>query len=164
MMIRGSWARVVKFAGVIAVVAGLLVLANFPVAARRVHQAQAGMSQASANGASRLALPKQDSGKLGAYGKLPMSFIENQGQTSREVRYVSHGGGYELFLAPQEADLAIRGPIHVDLSPRNRFATLRALRDARQARRATTTAFVRMHLEGANPEAQIVGTDSSPER
>jgi len=50
----------------------------------------------------------------------------------------------------------------VDLSPRNRFATLRALRDARQARRATTTAFVRMHLEGANPEAQIVGTDQLP--
>jgi len=90
------------------------------------------------------------------YGKLPLSFEENVGQTAQEVRYVSHGAGYKLFLTPREAVLALSAPVSYDLSPLHRFETLRALQRAIRARTMTT---VRMRFEGANPAAQISATD-----
>jgi hypothetical protein len=42
-----------------------------------------------------------------AYGKLPMSFEENDGQTSAAVRFLSRGPGYALFLTPTEAVLTL---------------------------------------------------------
>ena len=32
-----------------------------------------------------------------AYGKLPLSFERNVGQTDDRVRFISHGDGYQLF-------------------------------------------------------------------
>ena len=43
-----------------------------------------------------------------AYGRLPMSFEANQGQTDSQVRFLSRGGGYVLFLTPEEAVLSLR--------------------------------------------------------
>jgi len=44
-----------------------------------------------------------------AYGKLPLSFERNEGQTAAEVAYLSRGRGITLFLTPSEAVLALRG-------------------------------------------------------
>jgi hypothetical protein len=109
--------------------------------------------QAHATGTSRWA---------GAFGKLPLSFEENQGQTAREVRYLSHGSGYELFLTPQEAVLALNDSFRLDLSPRHRFATLLALRKARQAGEMRQLTAVRLRFEGGNPDPQIAGTGEMP--
>ena len=38
-----------------------------------------------------------------AYGELPMSFEVNQGQTDAQVKFISRGAGYSLFLTPSEA-------------------------------------------------------------
>lgn len=38
-----------------------------------------------------------------AYGKLPLSFEANQGQTDPQVKFLSRGNGYSLFLTPTEA-------------------------------------------------------------
>jgi hypothetical protein len=43
-----------------------------------------------------------------AYGKLPLSFEANQGQTERQVKFLSRGSGYSLFLTGNEAVLALR--------------------------------------------------------
>jgi hypothetical protein len=105
------------------------------------------------------ALAKSD--VLQAYGRLPLSFEENMGQAAREVRFVSRASGYELLLTSQEAVLSLRGAAAAhDLSPRHRFATLRALRQARVERRTT----VRMRFEGANPEAVATGVDATSGR
>src|SRR5205085_10901460 len=32
------------------------------------------------------------------YGKLPLSFVENRGQTDSRVKFMSDGDGYSLFL------------------------------------------------------------------
>ncbi|MGB2897672.1 MAG: choice-of-anchor D domain-containing protein, partial [Candidatus Acidiferrum sp.] len=117
---------------------------------------KAEVSVVAAREASGSAGRNQDSKWLEAYGKLPLSFEENVGQTAQEVRYVSHGAGYELFLTPQEAVLSLRDPATYDLSPRHRFKTMRALREASRARMMTA---VRMRFEGANPAAQISATD-----
>ncbi len=42
-----------------------------------------------------------------AYGKLPLVFESNQGQTAPEVRFLSRGSGYGLFLTPTEAILTL---------------------------------------------------------
>jgi len=40
---------------------------------------------------------------MGAYGKLPLSFEMNQGQTVSDVKFLSRGRGYQLYLTPTEA-------------------------------------------------------------
>jgi len=159
MNTRGSWVRVVKFAGVTGLVCGLLVAAAFRSAGKRSPQMGAGRSQVATSKASKISATKSDPNWSAAYGKLPLRFEENQGQSAREVRYVSHGSGYELFLTPQEAVLALRANRPLDLSPLHRTASIRALRKARRASQVTA---IRMRLEGANPEPQIAGTDPLP--
>ncbi len=161
MKTRGSWVRVAKFVGVIGLVCGLLIMAAFRSVGKRAPQTGVGVSQVAASKESKISTPKVDAKWSEAYGKLPLSFEENQGQTAREVRYVSHGSGYELFLTPQEAVLALRPKTSHDLSPLHRTATLRALRKARGASTGQLTA-VRLRLEGANPNAQIKGMDQLP--
>src|SRR6266480_2607250 len=159
MNTRGSWVRVVKFLGVTGLVCGLLVAAPFRSAGKRSPQMGAGRSQVATSQASKISATKDAPKWSAAYGKLPLSFEENQGQTAREVRYVSRGSGYELFLTPREAVLALRGNRPLDLSPPHRTASLRAFRKARRAGQVTA---IRMRLEGANPEPQIAGTDPLP--
>lgn len=42
------------------------------------------------------------------YGRLPLRFEENQGQTSDAVKYLSRGRGYALFLTPTQAVVSLR--------------------------------------------------------
>jgi len=42
------------------------------------------------------------------YGKLPLSFEENHGQTDARVKFLSHGSYYEILLAPSEVFLNLR--------------------------------------------------------
>jgi hypothetical protein len=157
MKLRGAWGNVVKLAGVAVLLCCVLLLTYVKGSGKHVHSGKAGGTSAKpvdAAGNRRLAE---------AYGKLPMSFEENQGQTAREVRYVAHGGGYELFLTPQEAVLALRPNEHLDLSPLHRSARFQALRKAHQAAQRQVTA-VRLQLEGANPNPQISGLERLPTR
>src|ERR1051325_2316989 len=42
------------------------------------------------------------------YGKLPLSFEPNQGQTAGEVKFLARGKGYQLFLTATEPALRLR--------------------------------------------------------
>ncbi|MBV9471000.1 MAG: hypothetical protein JOZ57_17320, partial [Abitibacteriaceae bacterium] len=42
-----------------------------------------------------------------SYGQLPLSFEANAGQTASPVKFLSRGRGYNLFLTPTEAVLAL---------------------------------------------------------
>ncbi len=42
-----------------------------------------------------------------AYGKLPISFEVNQGQTDGSVQFLARTAGYTLFLTPSEAVLSV---------------------------------------------------------
>jgi len=76
-------------------VLGVLVLGQFS----SVHEAK--KSTELANEASK---PRT----LSSYGSLPLSFEANQGQTDSQVRFLSRGKGYTLFLTSTEAVLALR--------------------------------------------------------
>ena len=63
------------------------------------------------------------------YGSLPLSFEANRGQAEKNVRFLSRGNGYTLFLTPAETVLTLRQP----------------------SGRTSNDAVLRMRLVGANP-------------
>ncbi|HEY6293552.1 MAG TPA: SBBP repeat-containing protein [Terriglobia bacterium] len=91
-----------------------------------------------------------------AYGVLPLSFEPNQGQTDRQVRFLSRGPGYSLFLTADEAVLALKAGTRIQGSPVGGHSQPEP--DARQQ----TTDILRMKLIGSNPKAMIVGSDEQP--
>ena len=44
-----------------------------------------------------------------SYGRLPLSFEANRGQSDPQVKFLSRGNGYTLFLTGDEAVLSLRG-------------------------------------------------------
>src|SRR3989442_4986804 len=93
---------------------------------------------------------------LAAYGKLPLSFEANQGQTEPQVKFLSRGRGYTLFLTSTEAVLALREGASarnvVDGSPA-------AKRERGEALRGTV---LRMRFVGANPAPAVAGVGELP--
>lgn len=67
-----------------------------------------------------------------AYGKLPLSFEANLGQTDARVKFLSRGSGYSLFLTSREAVLCLKSPKFKVRSPKSGSRTpdfrLQALR------------------------------------
>ena len=53
--------------------------------------------------------PKAASPDSRNYGKLPLSFEANHGQTDPRVKFLSRTGGYSLFLTGDEAVFALSG-------------------------------------------------------
>src|SRR5438874_4343497 len=53
-----------------------------------------------------------------AYGKLPLHFEANRGQTHEDVRFLARGPGFSLFLTPTEAVLTLMKPASPDSSVR----------------------------------------------
>lgn len=84
------------------------------------------------------------------YGKLPMGFEANQGQTDPQVRFLSRGNGYSLFLTDREAVLALSKP--------ENNASLRRP-SAKNASPSLRTDVVRMQLEGAAPGLRVAGAN-----
>jgi hypothetical protein len=80
-----------------------------------------------------------------AYGKLPLSFEANHGQTDSQVKFLSRRPGFTLYLKPTEAVLVF-------------MATPAALPEA------DTQRVVRMQLLGANPSTSMTGLEQLPGR
>jgi hypothetical protein len=159
MKTRRPWAAIVKFAGATILVSSLLLLGVVRSTEKHKHPAGVGLSAAAASATANLPRAKSDAKWIEAYGKLPLSFEQNLGQTAEEVRFVSHGTGYALFLTSQEAVISLPPSRPNNLSALHRMAYFRALRKARRAGRMTV---LRMRLEGSNPAAQIAGIDLLP--
>jgi hypothetical protein len=157
MKMRGAWGISVKFMGV-----GTLLFCVLTVLwswKNHVLASKVGETAGAVKVEDKPAAAKQTPRWTEAYGRLPLSFEENVGQTSREVRYVSRGSGYDLFLTAQEAVLALRPNGRYDLTPLHRAASLRAIREARKAARLTA---VHLRLDGANPSPRIAGLERLP--
>src|ERR1700704_1695104 len=81
------------------------------------------------------------------YGKLPLSFELNRGQTNPQVQFLSRGAGYTLFLTPTKAVLSLQQRMTDTQKP---------------ARAQRVTNVLRMALVGANPAAKVAGLDQLP--
>jgi hypothetical protein len=64
-------------------------------------------TQATAVAPAATPTQKQNTRLAENYGKLPLSFEANQGQTASQVKFLSRGRGYSLFLTGSEAVLAL---------------------------------------------------------
>src|SRR5882672_6512136 len=75
------------------------------------------------------------------YGKLPLHFEANRGQTDKNVRFLSRGAGYSLYLTSGEAVLVLTKP---------------------DAKAQGKSVALRMSLVGAARDPQVRGTYELP--
>src|SRR5213593_2697879 len=92
---------------------------------------------------------------LAAYGKLPLSFEANDGQADPQVKFLSRGSGYTLFLTSTEAVLTLT---KADAYAKRRISGEAML--AEPEKRAGTV--LRMKLHGANPAPAVAGVGELP--
>src|SRR5947208_10489212 len=88
------------------------------------------------------------------YGKLPLHFEANRGQTHQDVRFLARGSGYSLFLTPTEAVLTLIKP--------EPLARKRAARGSSKPRGPVTGVVLRMTFTGANPDPRVTGLEELP--
>src|SRR5882762_10579636 len=95
-----------------------------------------------------------------AYGKIPLSFEANQGQTDARVKFLAHGQGYTLFLTRGgEALLALRRPA---LKRDSLHPAANKPAAEPESETATPSAVIRMSLAGANRTPQLEGANELP--
>src|SRR5438105_8765103 len=91
-----------------------------------------------------------------AYGRLPLAFEANRGQTDPQVKFLTRTGNHIVFLTPTEAVLAIttgQGKRKDDVG--------RASRSPKRPEAHAAT-VVRMRFAGANPAPQVTGLEALP--
>jgi hypothetical protein len=89
-----------------------------------------------------------------AYGRRPLDFEANRGQTDAQVRFLARGDGYTLFLTATEAVMVLpqtAPPTH------GKVQQAVAGAEGESAPAATQASVLRMQLVGANPNPAIVG-------
>jgi hypothetical protein len=94
--------------------------------------------------------------RLADYGKLPLGFEANRGQTDSTVRYLSRGSGYTLFLTPNEAVFSLRQGAGKALSPYSAIGSTHSTPELAQ------DAVLRVQLAASNPNAPITALDQLP--
>jgi photosystem II stability/assembly factor-like uncharacterized protein len=94
------------------------------------------------------------------YRKLPLSFEANHGQTTDQVKFLSRGHGYTLFLTPTEAVLNLRKVEHSRQYGERSAVSPSHLSQKNHSAIAET--ILRMKLRGANSEVQIIGLEELP--
>ena len=98
---------------------------------------------------------------LSGYGKLPLTFEENQGQTDARVKFLARGSGYTVFLSDdQTTTLRLIAPSNEPADSLHGSARL----STSAAPTKYTYATVRLSLAGANPHAPVEGNDLQPGR
>src|SRR5438876_8688074 len=93
---------------------------------------------------------------LETYGKLPLSFEANDGQADPQVKFLSRGRGYTLFLTSTEAVLVLREGESVRSVA---GGPPPAKREKGKALRGTV---LRMRFVGANPVPAVAGVGELP--
>lgn len=92
------------------------------------------------------------------FGRSPLSFEANQGQTDASVKFLSRGRGYTLFLTPTEAVLSLKKGANLPAQP-NRTAGA-----AIQAKPILPQEFavLSMRLADADPNPPMTGLEPLP--
>ncbi|MDQ3181351.1 MAG: SBBP repeat-containing protein, partial [Acidobacteriota bacterium] len=85
-----------------------------------------------------------------AYGKLPLSFELNQGQTDEQVKFLSQGSGYSVFLNSGEVVTRLRKSVIDEKSAKS------------LKQEAAKDAVLGMKFVGGNPQPIVAGVDELP--
>ncbi len=89
------------------------------------------------------------------YGTFPLSFEVNEGQVNNDVRFLSRGSGYTLFLTSSEAVLSLKG--HSSQPPQRCSGNIGFTEP-----KGAADEVIRLKLLGANPNPKISGLDELP--
>jgi len=100
------------------------------------------------------ALPARQLKLAERYGKLPLTFEANRGQTDRRVQFLARGDGYALFLTPTEAVMSLHRP-----GDPHRFNPQSSGLDKPMSLTSKSAAVLRMTLVGSNPMASTTGLE-----
>jgi uncharacterized repeat protein (TIGR01451 family) len=92
-----------------------------------------------------------------SYGKLPLQFEANQGQQPAQVKFLSRGQDYTVFLTPDGAVISLR-----KLRKETRVAWPVPPVTPAHAANLEAAADLRLKLEGANPGVTLSGADPLP--
>lgn len=111
-----------------------------------------------------------------AYGRLPLSFEANQGQTDRRVKFLSRGPGYMLFLTRKEmvlrltaesrasregsTDESAEGPALI--APARLPISTAVPSSSRSSRAPRVVSVLQMRFIGASESVKAVGLDELP--
>jgi len=93
--------------------------------------------------------PTQKPGRAAqtSYGKLPLAFEANQGQSDPRVKFLAHGPGYSVFLTSGQMVLALRpSTVTVNADPKSSATALNR-----------TRAAIQINLVGGNPNPAVSG-------
>ncbi|MGZ8095762.1 MAG: DUF7948 domain-containing protein, partial [Methylosarcina sp.] len=89
-----------------------------------------------------------------SFGQRPLSFEANQGQTDSTVKFLSRGPGYSLHLTSAEAVLTLRRSGSPSATQPGKGGSIKP--------QTSSSAVLRMQLQGANPKAAVLGFDELP--
>src|ERR1700674_1948925 len=106
MKVRASWHKAAAFVVMILSIFFFLPSMASPRRGGQPRKTSSQQSSAAAGaGPAQTTTPTATNSKnlAAAYGHLPMRFEENVGQTDGQVRFLSRGSGYTLFLTTVEA-------------------------------------------------------------
>jgi len=142
-----------KPAGAWLAAAGLLgTLGGMTAAQSGAYAARPASGKAPAGGFVRKDVNAETREKIqGMYRQLPLSFEANQGQAPSDVRFLSRGAGYSLYLTPSEAVLSLRTPA-------------KGSRSGRPETRNLKSETLRMRLVGGNRKAAVAGERALPNK
>ena len=87
-----------------------------------------------------------------AYGRLPLQFEANQGQTDPRVKFLAHGSGYSVFLTSGQMVLTLRASA----------VTANAGNNPGASRQKSADSVIEVSLVGANPSPAVSGEDLQP--
>ena len=90
-----------------------------------------------------------------SYGRQPVQFEINQGQTDAEVKYMARGRGYTLFLASTEAVMMLAATAHTGEADQALNSLPATAIPLPTARTLPQESLLRMRLAGANQEASL---------
>ena len=117
------------------------------------HRAAASMARdTSAPSRAAKAQPRDSQTPLpSSYGKLPLSFEANEGQTAPEVNFLARGAGYIVFLTPSREVLSLKRAIPSQTD----FPDSKPTREYSQA-------VLELRLLDSNTQAKVSGVDQLP--
>ncbi|MGR9085796.1 MAG: DUF7948 domain-containing protein [Gammaproteobacteria bacterium] len=93
------------------------------------------------------------------YGRQPLSFIANWGQTDHRVRFLARGPGFSLFLTPTEAVLALHKTKAAETNWKRVSAIAAEKMPVLPGQSSPDSATFRMRFPGGNPHSKISGLD-----
>jgi PKD repeat protein len=122
-----------------------------------------GTAAAVPGAAGPLRRPNVKSEVLKTYGRLPLQFETNLGQTDSTVKFLARGAAYTVFLTPREAVLVLDSPRRSDETHAPVHRLDRPALERRKRKTAEPGAtVVRLGLTGSNPNPEVVGLEPLP--